>query len=565
MSGPPYAVRIPGHRIDLHGRRLLRDDGGEVELRPQALDLLCELAARAGDVVGKRELFDRVWTGLVVTDDSLVQAVGDIRRAIGDERHAVVQTVPRRGYRLIALSDDAAATTPALPASAHDPPPPASRPRARRPAALLLALLATLGAVAAWWAAAGGAPAVRAPAPDRPPIAVLDFADPTTPPDDQLLARAYAEELVGELSRNADLRVIAATSSLSVDRGLPPEAIGQKLRAAYLVSGSVRREGEQLRLLARLVEATDGRVVWTERQDIAAPGVYAQRDALVRRIAGTLHATMVGNEEARALRRPPGSLDVYATALRALALKHRFTPADNAEARRLLERVVELDPGYAPGWVYLGMVNSTDYILQFSGPPRREMLVQAIEQLERGVALDPSLSAGYFGLTFTYSSAGRGADAIDAGRRCVALAPSDSECAMYLAFHLMFAGAVDEAHAHMQRGIAMNPQPPAYIRNVQGNVLWAVGRLDEAAEVFAACLRRSPGFMPCRAWRVLTLAEAGRVDEALAELPELRRRFHGASMEAWIGERWMDGGRPLMERRLAAWRRVVAAEQGAAR
>jgi DNA-binding winged helix-turn-helix (wHTH) protein len=109
-EGAPHIVHLPSHRIDLHGRRVLRADGSEVTLRPQAMDLLCDLARHAGEVVTKRDLLDRVWPDMVVTDDSLVQAVGDARRAIGDERHAVIQTVPRRGYRLIA----AAAPLPAV-------------------------------------------------------------------------------------------------------------------------------------------------------------------------------------------------------------------------------------------------------------------------------------------------------------------------------------------------------------------------------------------------------------------------------------------------------------------
>lgn len=114
MADTLASIRIRDRRVDLRGRRLLAADGTEVALRPQALDLLCELARHAGEVVTKREVFDRIWPGMVVTDDSLVQAVGDVRRAIGDEHHAVLQTVPRRGYRLIADED----MQPAAPAAA---------------------------------------------------------------------------------------------------------------------------------------------------------------------------------------------------------------------------------------------------------------------------------------------------------------------------------------------------------------------------------------------------------------------------------------------------------------
>jgi predicted Zn-dependent protease len=136
---------------------------------------------------------------------------------------------------------------------------------------------------------------------------------------------------------------------------------------------------------------------------------------------------------------------------------------------------------------------------------------------------------------------------------------------MFLAQQLMFAGHVDEAHALMQRASAVIPQAPTYIQVTQGNVNWAVGRLDEAAAIFAGCVRQQPGHLGCRIWNMTTLAEAGRLEEALAELPELRRRFRGASVEEWLGARWSGPGMALKERRLAAWRRLVAAEQVAAR
>lgn len=103
-------VRIGGHEVDLDRRTLLDAAGRSIELRPQAIELLCLLAEHAGEVVDKHRAIDRVWPGMVVTDDSLVQAIGDIRRALGDDKHQVVQTVPRRGYRLIAYPAATAGT-----------------------------------------------------------------------------------------------------------------------------------------------------------------------------------------------------------------------------------------------------------------------------------------------------------------------------------------------------------------------------------------------------------------------------------------------------------------------
>jgi TolB-like protein/DNA-binding winged helix-turn-helix (wHTH) protein/tetratricopeptide (TPR) repeat protein len=561
-------VALPGFTLDLHARRLVRDGGGEVELRPQALDLLCELARHPGEVVGKRELLERVWPGLVVTDDSLVQAVGDIRRAIGDERHAVVQTVPRRGYRLIP-------TRPATPAA--PPPAPVAQPEASRPGVLAsrgrrgsgwaaLGALAATAAALIWWQPWADAEPVVGHVPDRPPIAVLAFA--TDPPGADT-GRGLAEELTGELARNADLHIVAAASSFAAAaEGGDARSVARRLRARYLVDGSVRREGESLRLLVHLIDGRDGTIVWTERRDVPAPEVHRVRAELVTRIATTLHSSVRRREETLALQRPPASLDAYEWSIRALSLKHRLSPEANAEARQLLERVVEHDPGYAPAWAYLGMVEGLDWINAFSGPRRPETLARAVAHLERAVALDPRLSAPHLGLSFVLVHAGRQADAVQAGRRCRALSPSDAECLMFLAAALVFVGETAEAALMAERAMALTPLAPSYVHNFHGLVQWAGGRIAESIESMDTCLRQTPRFVPCRSTRMLALAESGRMDEARADLAVLRAAgLPMAVIEAQGVRLFADtpAARALAERRRHALRLLREADLAAAR
>lgn len=527
------------------------------------------------ETVDKRQLMEQVWPGLIVTDDSLVQAVSDIRRAIGDDRHQVIQTVPRRGYRLIASAPsvpaaapppadlgaashevlDAAAAARTIEPSASATPTPLWRPA--RTAVWAFAGLVLAGAVAAWqpWRA-GSTPPLAAVTPDRPPIAVLDFGDPGAPVEDQQMARAYAEQLTGELARNADLSVITAQSSFAAGargEGLPK--VAERLGVGYLVSGSLRREGEQLRLLVQLVDGRDGRVVWTERHNVAAPQVYTVRDALVQRIATSLQATMRGHQETVALQRPPASLDIYAMTMRGITLKHRFAPQATTEARALLERVVAQDPQYAPGWLYLGYVNAIDGALALTGPRRPQMLQQGVEQIERSLALDPRLSAAHGALANFYVRVGRHDDAVQAGRRCMELAPSDAECMIFLAGALLEAGDPEQALPLARRAMALNPLPPLAVQRYYGAVMWGNGLLDEALAAFDACLQGAPKFSPCRFHRAIARAEAGRIDEAAADL---------AAWQAQVGSQLKpealatsDAGpraRALVDRRLAALR-----------
>jgi DNA-binding winged helix-turn-helix (wHTH) protein/TolB-like protein len=297
----------------------LRDPAGRpVELRPQAFDVLQALAERRGELVTREALFDRVWPGLVVTDDSLVQAVGDIRRALGDTGRELVRTVPRRGYLLEA----------APPASPRDRAEPPTAPQVLSPAHPLrsrwiqaalagLAALGIAGAFAAWrWMAPP-----EATAPRQPSIAVLPFRAPSA--DGEPLARDLAAHLVSELGRSADLRVLASQSSFALaDQQLPLFEIGRRLRSRY-----VRRSGERLAMTIELLDSEDGRVVWSALHDVDRDTLAAAQRSLVERIAGSLQARVARLEERRVLEAAPQSLDVVALTAQGRTLWWRSSSA----------------------------------------------------------------------------------------------------------------------------------------------------------------------------------------------------------------------------------------------
>jgi len=558
-------LRLPNHVLDVLRHSLSTLAGEPVDIRPQALDLLCQLAQRRGEVVSKRELLARVWPGVIVTDDSLVQAVSDARRAIGDDAHAVIQTVPRRGYRLVAglpvatgesIPDVQATAEEGRPTPDQRPTPSVARPASRRTwiATLVVgALLASgLAGLRAWQAEAQPRPV----SPDRPPLAVLSFRDASASVEDQELARAYAQELTGELARNADLCVIAAYSGQTLaDRGESPQQVAQQLGASYVVDGQLRRSADVLRLTVQLIDGRDGRVVWTDRQDIAAGQLVAARDALVDRIAGSLHSSMRRDQETSA-RVAPATLDVYTMTLTAINLKHRFNPADTHKARALLERVVEFDPDYAPGWLYLGYVNTVDIGMKFTGPRTPERIKQAIEQVEHSIRLNPHLPRAYSALANLYIYSARYPEAERAARRCLELGPSDAECGIFLAATLVAAGKAEEALVHARRAMTATPLPPPHVLAFYGQTLWANKEFDLAINVLSDCLQQAPRFALCRVDRMLALAESGKIELAIADAAELHRTIPGVPLEALVSLDISPEATQLLERMARAVRLV---------
>jgi transcriptional activator of cad operon len=253
-------LRIGDWRLDPQLGQLTR--GQQVErLEARTLRLLQYLAGRAGETVSIEELLDNVWSGVVVTQDSVYQAVTALRRLLGDEAKnpRYIATVPRLGYRLVASvspwMDEAAvySASPAAPARARN--------HKLSVGASVIGAVLTVWLGFAWWQGS------RGPAPRS--LAVLPFLDLTTQEmKEEYFADGLTEELINRLSKLPGFEVPAPSVSFHYkNTGLSPAAIARELQVRYLLDGSLRESGDTLRISARLLRGADGFVIWSENYD----------------------------------------------------------------------------------------------------------------------------------------------------------------------------------------------------------------------------------------------------------------------------------------------------------
>lgn len=275
-------LRIGDWRLDAQTGQLARGEHVE-RLEARTLRLLQYLANRPGETVSVDELLDHVWSGVVVTQDSVYQAVTALRRLLGDDAKnpRYIATVPRLGYRLVApvsaWTDEPAAAqiaAAAVPA------------RTWKSSAIvgtsLSAVLIVLLAGALWWRGAG--------APADKSVAVLPFLDLTTQEmKEEYFADGLTEELVNRLSKLPGFSVPSATASFHYkNSATAPRRIAGELRVRYLLDGSLRESGDALRISARLVRADDGFVIWSENYDRPKSDRVRIQDEIAAEVARTI-------------------------------------------------------------------------------------------------------------------------------------------------------------------------------------------------------------------------------------------------------------------------------------
>ncbi|KQW94001.1 transcriptional regulator [Massilia sp. Root418] len=292
-------LRVGAWCVDAALSEMTRD-GETVRLEPRMLRLLLCLTARPGEIVSAEELLSQVWPGVVVTPDSVYQAIASLRRLLGDDpkQPRYVVTLPRQGYRMVAeVAPWTASPTPqaSLPAAPLPPAVAAAAPAApgRNRRSWLLAAGAAAVAGAAFWLAEthAGKPPSRAPAQNS--VAVLPFADLTDGMGHETFADGMTEELIDRFSKIPGLKVPGPTSSFYYKgKQIAPAGIARELGVSYILDGSVRKSGNTLRVAARLFKADNGFIIWSGTYDKPVDDLLMVQDDIADAVAKALTAAM---------------------------------------------------------------------------------------------------------------------------------------------------------------------------------------------------------------------------------------------------------------------------------
>lgn len=538
-------VCFQGFTLDA-ARGCLTAERGEIDLRPKSFEVLRYLVEHAGRLVSKDELMQAIWPNVTVTEHSLTHCISEIRSAIGDRDQTIIKTVPRRGYLF-----SAPVHTPAMPVRDGSEPanPIAAVPSVSRRglsnmrlrASMLLVVLA-LGVLAA--AAFAWIATTKSSAPEeRPSLAVLRFANQSGDPSQDYLAEGLSEDLITSLSRISNLFVIGRHSSFAYSgRGMPAAQIGRELGARYLLDGSVRRDGERIRVAVQLIDTGSRGELWAQNYDEPFTGVFTLQDDLTRKIVDTLVVRVNRTELARSLRKPPGNLAAYDYYLRGNALLKSRSGINRgemvAQARTYFEQSLAADPNYVPSLQGLAEAYNIIWLEITEYPPianehrKPATLEHARTLADRAVALDPLLPEAHITRAYILNWQYEREEAQAEVRKALDLNPNITDGR--IAHILMQNGHADEAIAFLERAVRHDPLPPDIYLSWLGNSYYLVGRYEEAYRALKAGSQKMPTYRAMFVWLAAAAAQAGHAEEAKTTAAMVLMQNPGFTIEAWL-------------------------------
>jgi TolB-like protein len=437
--------------------------GRTTHLRPKLIDLLVFLASAPGRVIGKDELLDRVWHGEFVVESVLGRSVADLRHILEDDAATprFIETIPKRGYRLIAP--------------------------------------------VRWVSAAARS--------GRPSIAVLPFADLAPGGDQQYFCDGLVEELTTTLAGVAGLRVIARTSAFAFrNKAIDVRDIGRQLDVATVLEGAVQRVDDRVRVTVQLIDTGDGGHLWSRRFDRAAGDVFAVQDEIVQAIAAELEVAPLVDRATWPSRLYGTDKEAHDLYLRGRHILAQRTAPALAAATRYFERAIERDHGHAPAHAGLATCYENSAFLGYLAP--HDGYPRAIAAARRSVELDPALAEGHavLGLCLAFWS-WQWDDSERALCRAIELAPSGA--LVHTAFSNLLAAVGRSGRALAEAQLALTLDPLSPLAGVVLAMRLTEGRrLEEALDRLRATQAMNPEFGTVHLHLGRTCYVMGRYDEA---------------------------------------------------
>lgn len=334
----------------------------------------------------------------------------------------------------------------------------------------VILLLLMVGAMVVWQRVEPAAPAAvatsdapvtesAAAAAPGPSIAVLAFADMSPGKDNEYLGDGIAEEILNALAKVEGLKVAGRTSSFRYKgRDEDLRVIGQALGVAHVLEGSVRLQGDQVRITAQLIRTADGFHLWSETYPGTLDDVFALQESIARAVTKELKLRLGAGQEARLVNAGTENGEAYALYLQASMIFHRRLGPRMAEAEAMLQKAVVIDPGFARAWARMASVRAI--ARNYSSVNQSDSRVGVEEAARKAIAIDPTLAEPHAAMALSLGSTRRYAEQRAEFAQALALDPDDLMANLWLGTTLETTGYLDASEARLDRTLELDPLLP---------------------------------------------------------------------------------------------------------
>jgi TolB-like protein len=476
--------------------QLLRNSAGlTIPLRAQSIRVLNSLLKSQGALLTKDDVIKAVWGKTVVSDDSLVQCVKEIRLAIGDSEHEILQTVHRRGYRLVPAVLNG--TSELVKVSELD-----------------------------------GTPFSKAS------LAILAFTSVDGDERSERLALSFAGDLVSELARHNEFRLLSRHSAFALrGQNLSTKEICERLNVKYFVGGQVQFSEQGLRWSIELVNGADDQVIWSEHKNVDFEHMQLATNDLTWHIACSIHSSVRRSTRTRVLSRAPESLDAYETSAKVLATMLKSSIQSTKDCQQLAADAVIKYPFYAPAWMALANTHFWDLVMAHTGEWSENKATELLEEIQKAIQLDPYHAYAFAILSAVLPFNGQYTEALIAADTAVRLGASDPDMLQFKSGTLFFCGKLEEALVSSKTMLSLSPVRPGPYLTSHGRILHFLGDETEGMKFLLEAVAHSSGNNQARMTLIVALHEAGEYTQAAQHYRQLLGNTTNLNT-SYFGKRW---------------------------
>src|SRR5258705_2817214 len=517
-----------------------------VSIPPKAFDVLRYLVENPGRLVTQDELLEKLWPEIYVNPEAIRKYILDIRKILGDrpDKPEFIETVTKRGYRFIAPVTDDSATREFDSATQEEPTlAPLKftewRQRSRTHYFQMIVIIPILAVVAV--AATAGHFWFTPKKATLPPltansIAVLPFADVSPGKDQEYFSDRLSEQLIHELAKVSGLKVVGRSSAFEFKaKNEDLRNVGRKLGVAHVLEGSVRREGNHVRITAQLVKAEDGFQLWSQTYDREINDVFAVQDEIARAATAALQPKLLGSGQTLASTVPLHNVnpEAYQAYLQANYFWGRGTDeGDVANALAYADQAIRFDEKYAPAWALRASVLNA--MAESGLTDVTDGFRKARDDAERTIALDATSASAYLALARTQIYHDWDWDTANTClEKAATLEPGNAAAFRARSYLARALGNLDEAVKHYEQAVRLDPLR-ANSHLGLGYLLYMAGRYKEGK----ASLEKALDLNPQAAFAHANLSEIflaqGKPQQALAEIEKETNDWEKLTDQAMI-------------------------------